>query len=296
MATLDQVIAQIRFDLSQLRARNAHHEFEHLCRHYARKRICRNILPATGPVSTGGDQGRDFETFRTYIESTDLARSVSVGLATNKLIAFPCSLQQEGIASKVKDDVNTIMASGTIVDAIYYFCEADVPVGRRHKLEEWCRNTHSVEFVLHDGQALAENLAENDVFWIATRFLHVPSEIYPSPQPVETDDWYTRTRELWKSAKDCHLQHSDFNDIKIAIRHATAEEDAKQDIPFWIGHLERFIEKDASSLLARTAVYEIAVASLVGMGTLFGQESRLRQYFSAISSWIHPKSVLCCSP
>jgi hypothetical protein len=55
-----QIIAQIRFALARLSERNAHHEWEHVCRHLTRERICSNILPATGPVQAGGDQGRDF--------------------------------------------------------------------------------------------------------------------------------------------------------------------------------------------------------------------------------------------
>ena len=71
MADRTQIIAQIRFAFEQLSERNAQHEWEHLCRHLARDRICSNILPATGPVQAGGDQGRDFGTFHTcrdYIE------------------------------------------------------------------------------------------------------------------------------------------------------------------------------------------------------------------------------------
>jgi hypothetical protein len=54
----------IRFALSELAAENAHHDFEHLCRHLTRRKICPNIIPATGPVSGGGDQGADFETYK----------------------------------------------------------------------------------------------------------------------------------------------------------------------------------------------------------------------------------------
>lgn len=57
----------IRLALGTLAADNAHHQFEQLCRHLARYRIASNILPATGPVSADGDQGRAFETFRTHL-------------------------------------------------------------------------------------------------------------------------------------------------------------------------------------------------------------------------------------
>src|SRR5258705_9767409 len=94
MASIDQVISHIRFGLENLTSRNAHHEFEHLCRHLARARICSNILPATGSVALGGDQGRDFETFRTYLSSISLANSSFTGLAASKPIAFACSLEK----------------------------------------------------------------------------------------------------------------------------------------------------------------------------------------------------------
>jgi hypothetical protein len=64
VATPVQTAQMVRLALGSLAADNAHHSFEHLCRHVAKRRIASNVLPATGPVSVGGDQGRDFETFR----------------------------------------------------------------------------------------------------------------------------------------------------------------------------------------------------------------------------------------
>ena len=58
---------QIRFELGELRAQNSQHEFEKLCLSYTLRRICSNVRPSTGPVAAGGDQGRDFETFSTYV-------------------------------------------------------------------------------------------------------------------------------------------------------------------------------------------------------------------------------------
>lgn len=51
---------RIRFGLDQLRARNAFHEFEGLCLEFANARLGGHFVPATGPVSAGGDRGRDF--------------------------------------------------------------------------------------------------------------------------------------------------------------------------------------------------------------------------------------------
>jgi hypothetical protein len=97
MATLDQLASQIRFHLEQLSARDGHHDFEHLCRHLARVRICSNILPATGPVSAYGDQGRDFETFRTYLYESPISNSSFVGLVFKGPIAFACTLTKKKV-------------------------------------------------------------------------------------------------------------------------------------------------------------------------------------------------------
>src|SRR5918999_5622395 len=65
--TREQLVRLIRFSLDELSTTNGYHRFEDLCRNFARERLAPNILPATGPVGAGGDRGRDFETFRTFL-------------------------------------------------------------------------------------------------------------------------------------------------------------------------------------------------------------------------------------
>jgi len=57
----------IRFQLEQLTARNEHHMFEMISFRIAERRLSSNLLPATGPVSAGGDQGRDAESYYTNL-------------------------------------------------------------------------------------------------------------------------------------------------------------------------------------------------------------------------------------
>ncbi len=145
MASITQITGQLRFQLEQLSARNAHHEFEHLCRHLTRARICSNILPATGPVSAGGDQGRDFETFRTYLKENLTYGTGFVGLVSNNPIAFACSISKpERISTKIKSDVESIATSGTKVSDIHFFCTADVPVSCRHAVQEWAKDNYEI--------------------------------------------------------------------------------------------------------------------------------------------------------
>ena len=48
-----QVQSQVMFALSQLPAQNAHHLFEHICRHLTTQFICSNVLPAPGRCLLG---------------------------------------------------------------------------------------------------------------------------------------------------------------------------------------------------------------------------------------------------
>jgi hypothetical protein len=232
MASLEQVITQIRFGLQQLSARNAHHEFEHLSRRYARARICSNILPATGPVSAGGDQARDFETFRSYLAGSPIAHSSFIGRIAEGPVAFACTLEHEKtVASKIKKDVSIIMGSGSRVGGVHYFCSADLSISKRHKLQKWARDDKSIDLEIHDGQAIAENLAEPDTFWIATEYLHIPSDIFPR-NSVLVDNAYEEARDKWQQTAADPDSYSDFNEIKQLLRHSSTDESVIQDLPF----------------------------------------------------------------
>jgi hypothetical protein len=114
MATRRQLTEQIRFSLDQLRSQNQHHDFEHIARHIARNRIAANILPATGPVAGRGDQGRDAETFRTYLAENPLKGSAFAGLAADAPIAFACTIQQTKLTQKIQQDVRKITESNRL--------------------------------------------------------------------------------------------------------------------------------------------------------------------------------------
>src|SRR5581483_1709866 len=92
----------IRFSLSELSVENGHHAFEHLCRHLARRRICSNIIPATGPVSGGGDKGADFETIQVF----GTGASTYWQLASAGKVIFACSLEQN-LKKKVRADLQS---------------------------------------------------------------------------------------------------------------------------------------------------------------------------------------------
>lgn len=269
-----QLAAQLRFHLSELGSRNAHHEFEHLARHLARARIYSNILPATGPVSAGGDGGRDFETFRTGIALPVAGSRFAARSSREWAVAFACSLEKR-IERKIRSDVEKILATGK-VDEIVYFCEANLPIAKRQEFVT-AASGMGAELQIFDGNTIAEWLAEPDLFWIAEEFLHVPAEI--SPQMQSDDDGYAQHKVDWKARTVLPISRADFVAIKAGLRHATFEPVARPDLSFWIERMAGFLVPMAPRDLVRSASYEIAVAHLRGRGDMTSQAHLVADYF-----------------
>lgn len=272
MGTLLEVEQQIAFGLQRLSSQNSHHEFEHLCRRLARKRICSNIVPATGPVSAGGDQGRDFETFRTYL--TELPdTSAFAALASSGPVVFACSLQQGSIRSKIKSDIESIL-DGAPVEEIHFFSTGTVSTAKRHELQTGAWKEHGVHLEIYDREAIAEFLADPDVFWIATEYLKIPPEIYP--RELDKDE-YAEIKEAWSTPETRPLNYAGFAQLKRVAREMLYDEALRPDIGFWLECFESFRGHEFEDL-ANMAIYEVAVLSLRVKGDMSGQEGDIRAF------------------
>ena len=129
---------QIKFQLSELSATNSHHEFEHICRKITKARICSNIMPSTGPVSGGGDKGRDFQTYKTYLKK-EVGESTFLSLISDSLLVFACSIGATKIPQKIKKDVETICINGTAVQGIHFFTSHNLQAAKRFELQAWAK-------------------------------------------------------------------------------------------------------------------------------------------------------------
>lgn len=272
-----KLTAIIRYHLSELGARNAHHEFEHLARHVARARIASNILPATGPVSSGGDGGRDFETFATRYTAPGLpGNTFSARSRGDSRLAFACSLEKK-IEAKIRKDVQKV-ALQEDVDEIVYFCEPNVPIAKRLKLIGEAKEKGLV-LQIFDGTAIAEWLSEPSIFWIAKEYLHLPSEIAPASI---IEEGYVASRRAWKVRTPLPVSRADFQSIKAGLRKATFDDAARADLGFWLKKMGAFLSYPAPRELTRDAMYEIAVANLRGRGDLTPTEALVADYFSDV--------------
>ena len=238
-------------------------------------RITLNILPATGPVSAGGDQGRDFETFRTFI--LGLGGNKFAGAGEGKRLAFACSLTAEhGLPGKIKNDVASIMAGPLQPSVVYFFAGVGLPVGRRHELQEWATTEYGIELEIIDAVGLAEQVSNRDLFWIAVRYFNVSPEVFPQ---TDTQEDYDAAKKKWLGQQNATTNFADFVEVKQAARRAL---DAfPEDLPRWIEKLVDFEKQFDDSALRVRVTYEVIVLTMRLTRSLHGQEERVQEIHEA---------------
>jgi len=102
-ANPEQASQYLRFALSQLAGKNGHHTFERLWFQLARRLVYSNVIPATGPVSAGGDQGADFETYPVGKVTAVGTESPFFARASDERVLFACSIEKN-VPAKVRED------------------------------------------------------------------------------------------------------------------------------------------------------------------------------------------------
>ncbi|GAA2247202.1 hypothetical protein GCM10010232_38030 [Streptomyces amakusaensis] len=281
-----QLEKRIRFALSILGESNSHHEFEALCLGLARRRITSNLLPATGPVSSGGDQGRDAESHWTNIPRELPGTSCFAALASTQRVVMACTIQSTGIPGKIRKDLASICGQGAPVDRVIYFTVTAVPTRKRHDLIDEAARTHQVELEIWDAAALALHLADYDLFYLAVQYLHLPSDLAP-PRPEsagELPDWYAEARWRWQASDEPGRTLGDLVDLRGALRHATFHDEARADLPEWIDYARALLDAAVGEDIALRARYEIVVATLRGLGEMRPTDQLARDFFSTVTA------------
>ncbi|WP_157571014.1 hypothetical protein [Nocardioides insulae] len=245
----------------------------------ARATVSRNILPATGPVSSGGDQGRDFESYPTEMPGQVQPLGQELGLPDKALVGFSCTLQKDGLRGKIRGDVDKIMADGEPVEFVVAYCEADIPVSRRHAIERDVRTKHGIRVVIFDGNAIAEHLADHATFWIAETYLHVPSRVLPPPP--DRPEWYEQDLVRWRADHEGVNTMGRLVDLAGCLHYACGTHDGRPDIPFWLEKLQYALAAGRPAALRRRALYEYIVANVRGLGDLRPAEEHVADFLSS---------------
>lgn len=275
------VATQVRFHLSRLGETNDHHAFEKLCLGLARRRIVSNVMPATGPVSAGGDGGRDAESYWTMLAAELPSTSLFSTLATSERVVLAATIQRQAVPNKIRDDLKKICGAGSPVDRVIFFTVEPVPVAKRHELQAHAREQHTVELDIWDAQAIAEELASPDLFFLAVEHLHLPSALLldvPFGQP-DLPEWYSENRQAWRAERPWSGSMGEVVDLREALRYATLNDSARPDLPDLIAYAQRLREAAYRPDVLSRIEYEIILATAMGMGTLRPVDSVLRSYF-----------------
>lgn len=294
MASPEERARYIQFQLSSLAERNGHHEFEHICRRVAGARIASNLLPASGPVSGGGDQGRDFETHPTELPSELGPHGRFLALASDDPIGFVCTIQQSSLRSKIISDVAEMAATGPPVKRVHAFVTGSISKAQRAKAIQEAADDHGLELVVHDVLYLAEQLAEPDLYWVAQRYLDAPDEMAPE-EPTVGDTgapaWYLEDRERWRN-QDPHPTPGDVLDLKDGLRRATFHDHARPDLPFWLDLMRPLADEKYEMSVRQRARYEVSVAVLRGQGSLKPADDLVHAYFRDIAEEVSVDRLL----
>ena len=276
--SIPELEAFIAYQLSQLSARNAHHEFEEIAVRVARRRISANILLPNGPVSAGGDQQRDGESYFTRIPE-EVPPNADVGdPLSGESVVIASTTQRDRLKAKVAADVGGICSPNAApVDRIAFFSVESIPAAAVHTLQREAREKHNVALDVFSGAQIAVLLAEPDLFWIAAHYLDVPNSMAPPTRRDYSPEWYTSSLKRFRTSDGPEsLLPGIQGAVARGIRHATFEQEANGDLPEWIMFMRPFLETTRDDgyddEITFRACYEIAVATLRGLGTLRGVE------------------------
>jgi hypothetical protein len=284
--TPEQVSEYLLFALSQLAGENGHHKFENLCYHLASRRIYSNVIPSTGPVSAGGDQGSDFETYQVGDLSVVGPISEFFGQATREKVVFACSLEKDH-SGKIKKDLSAVAKFSVKVEKLVFMSNHDIPIGKRHKILDFALQTHGVHLEIFDARAISKMLSDSELFWIAQEYLSIPSQIMLA-MPRSTHTWYESALVL--NIDPAELITSDFFSLRDAVRFATRNHAHHSDIPGLLTKL-RLFRQHHSQEIQRRAFYEDFVASLRGLGKPQGFESGLEEYITVVAAGENPAEL-----
>lgn len=274
--------AYIRFRLNELSSRNEHHRFEEIATRVAQKRISSNILIATGPVSSGGDQQRDAESFHTRLPNELPHAAGFAAAASTYPVVLACTVQSTGLKQKVLNDLSGICAKNAApVEHVAFFSVHPISEGITHELQQTARASYGVTLDIFCGGDIAMFLAQQDLIWVARHYLELPTHLIPPPEEDPAPQWYAELLEgLRKNKGPIVLTPAVQGEVTHGLRHATWDESANSDLPEWLDFMGSFLADSDGGLdteLVFRACYEMAVARFRGMGKAAGIENLVRR-------------------
>lgn len=286
----DELAKYIEYRLDMLSEENAHHRFEELSFRIARATVASDLLPPTGPVSAGGDQGRDFESYRIDGAGGNVTRMFAQ-LAPQDTKVFACTTQQGSnadIAGKVRHDVKTACEREPKPTVIYFYASSvTLPPAARHNLQDWAREQHALHLEFIGRREISEILADPPNQWLAQHYLAVPEEmLQQAPDNPPHPPWYEDAKRRMKNPEDRYVAtHAELDLIVRCARHAWGTDGLEVDDGLWLDLLAD-VWGAPDGLATRTglrAFYEAFVYLLRGRDRC-GLEAHMPEYVAGLAT------------
>ena len=172
------------------------------------------------------------------------------------------------------------MRADKSVKEIKFFSNGAIPKRARYDIQQHAKKTYNIDLDIFDSEAISIWLGDAELFWIAARFLSIPSDVFPRLTSNEVG-WYREALELKIDA--VNSTSDQFFKIRDAIRFAVAHPERHSDIPGLISKLRVFRANQFVGI-QRRAFYEEFVASLRGLEFIDDCYGDLSGYFADIGS------------
>jgi len=197
-------------------------------------------------------------------------------------VVLAVTTQREDIPSKVRWDLAKICTDSAPVNRVIYFTVAPVKTSKRHELQKHARDSYSIALDIWDAQAISDELASYDLFYLAVDYLHLPSSLAPELPHTEVTlpDWYLEDLTHWRSESTPAGTVGELVDLREGLRFSALNLEARADLPDWLAAAHRLREaaRGNPALLSRIE-YELIISTGFGMSTLLPVDSVLRDLF-----------------
>jgi hypothetical protein len=160
-------------------------------------------------------------------------------------------------------------------------------------MAEWAHRRYGITLELIDGQAIAEILSDHEVFWIAQKFLHLPSELVPAvflavDEPgVGADNSASDWRERRKSIRLADSELGRAIDLITVNSEKSLQDFGKREFKMAISADLRALHRLAGSpdldLVSVKSGYEVQKIALFLSGKNHPSGAQLGAIISAIS-------------
>lgn len=235
--TLDR--STLEYHLETLTSRSQETEFQRFAFELAKREVCPNLLPQTGPTG-GGDSKVDTET---YPVADDLSLVWKVGIARNASTerwGFAVSAKADWVP-KLKSDVAKVASTGRRYAKAFFITNQFVRDKDRADLEDQLRKKHSVDVRILDRSWILDRVFEGRHESLAIDQLALSSNLRPQlklgPLDLERQRELEAIEERIKSAtQDGRLGHELVEDCIEAAKLCRGLERPRTEVD---GHFDR---------------------------------------------------------